>query len=78
MWFNQTSLKFVHKDPSCPARLDEFLMYFLKFMITNKISTEMPLQGNLAFYECPHSVTLSLSISRVCIYKHSLFILIYI
>ena len=38
----------------------------------------MPLQGNLPFYECPHSVTLAWLISRVCIYKHNLFILIYI
>ena len=43
-------------------------IFFFKFMITNKIYTEMPLQGSLPLYECPHSVTLALLISRVCMY----------
>ena len=45
-------------------------------MITNKISIEMSLQGNLPFYEYPH--TCRIDITSMYINKHSLFILIYI
>ena len=45
-------------------------------MIANKISTEMSLQRNLPFYECPH--TCRIDITSMYINKHNLFILIYI
>ena len=56
----ETSLKFVHKDPmnNMPEFVQltsmSFKCVFFRFMITNKISTEMSLQGNLPFYECTH------------------------
>ena len=76
----ETSMKFVHKDPmnNMPAFVQLALMsikcIFFKSMITNKIYTEMSLQGNLSFYECPH--TCLIDITWVCIYKYNLFILI--
>ena len=64
----ETSLKFVHKDPmnNMPVFLQLASMgfkciFFFQLMITNKISTEMSLQGNLPFYECPHTLALSIS-----------------
>ena len=56
----KTSLKFVHKDPmnNMPAFVQLTSMSFkciFLFMIINKISTEMSLQGNIPFYECPHT-----------------------
>ena len=45
-------------------------------MVTNEISTEISLQGNVPFFLMPD--TIALLISRVCIYKRYLFILIYI
>ena len=52
------------------------LNVFLWFMITNKISTEISLQGNLLFYECPH--TCLNDVTSMYVYKHNLFISIYI
>ena len=52
----ETSLEFVHKDPmnNMPAFVQlasmSFKYIFFKFMITNKISPEMSLQGNLPFF----------------------------
>ena len=75
-------MKFVQKDPVnnmrafFPLASMSFKCIYLKSMITDKIYTEMSLQGNLSFYECPH--TCLIDIAWVCLYKHNLFILIYI
>ena len=51
------------------------MYFFLKFVITNNISIEMSFNE---IYNLMNAHTLPLLISRVCIYKHNLFISIYI
>ena len=59
----------------CPARLDEFQMYFLYLWL----QIRFPLKCHCKeIYHFMNAHTLALLISWVCIYEHNLFILIYI
>ena len=60
-------MKFVQKDPVnnmrafFPLASMSFKCIYLKSMITDKIYIEMSLQGNLSFYECPHTCLIDIA-----------------
>ena len=61
----ETSLKFVPMN-NMPAFVQFVLMsfkciFFSKFMITQKISPEMSLQGKLPFYECTYTCLINIT-----------------